>query len=492
MSDGLWTAYEAAAATGGALCARGGGEERWAAEDWSAAGLSIDTRTLKPGELFVALSDKRDGHEFLRVAFERGAAAALVARAPDDAPDGAPLLVVRDTMEGLRDLARAARLRNFGVRIAVTGSAGKTSTKEMLKVAFGARAKAHAADKSFNNHLGVPLTLAELPLDADYGVFEIGMNHAGEITPLVKLVKPHFAIVTTIAPAHLENLGSMEGIADAKAEIFSGLLPGGAAILPADSAYFPRLLMRANAAGVGRVVTFGEAATADVRMLSYQDGETGGDMTLSLFGAPPRALTIGAPGKHQAMNALAVLATVSLAHAPLEPAIDALRGLGAAQGRGARREVRLGVNLAITLIDESYNANPASMRAALSLLGSAKPRGAGRRVAALGDMLELGPDAPTMHAALAEAVVAARVDRIYTAGPLMENLWAAAPAALRARAGAAAADITPAILSDLRDGDVIMVKGSNASKISDVVKAITAAAGGGQYPPAAGASQGAA
>lgn len=216
MSARLWTAYEAAAATGGMLCARGGDPHRWVAEEWSADGVSIDSRTLKPGELFVALSDARDGHEFIPAAFKAGASAALVARAPDDSPAGAPLLVVRDTLDALRDLARAARLRNFGVRIAVTGSVGKTSTKEMLRAAFAAAAKAHAADRSFNNHLGVPLTLAQLPADADYSVFEIGMNHAGEITPLVRLVKPHIAIITAIAPAHLENLGSMEAIAEAK------------------------------------------------------------------------------------------------------------------------------------------------------------------------------------------------------------------------------------------------------------------------------------
>jgi UDP-N-acetylmuramoyl-tripeptide--D-alanyl-D-alanine ligase len=283
----------------------------------------------------------------------------------------------------------------------------------------------------------------------------------------------------------------MEAIADAKSEIFSGLLPGGAAILPADNAYFPRLQANAKSAGVGRIVTFGEAPAADIRMLSYRDSEAGGEARVSLFGSPVD-LSLGAPGKHQAMNALAVLGAVHLAHAPMEPALAALRGLGAAQGRGARREVCLAPNVAVTLIDESYNANPASMRAALSLLGAAKPRGAGRRIAALGDMLELGPDAPAMHGALVEALGAARVDRLYTAGPLMDHLWRAAPAAMRARAGSSASEVIPAILADLRDGDVIMVKGSNASKISDVVKAIAAAGSGVANQPAAAASKGAA
>lgn len=489
MSAELWTAYEAAAATGGALCARGGDADRWVAEEWAAAGLSIDTRTLKPGELFVALSDARDGHDFLRAAFDRGAAAALVARAPDDAPLGAPLLVVRDTLEGLRDLARAARLRNFGVRIAVTGSAGKTSTKEMLKAAFGAQAKAHAAARSFNNHLGVPLTLAELPLDADYAVFEIGMNHSGEITPLAKLVKPHLAIITTIAPAHLEKLGSMEAIVDAKSEVFSGLLPGGPAILPADSPYFPRLLANAQSAGVGRIATFGQSPEADVRLLAYSDDGAGGLVELSLFGEPI-AFRLGAPGKHQAMNALAVLAAVHLAQAPLSPALEALSTLGPAQGRGARQEVRLDSRRTVTLIDESYNANPASMRAALSVLGAAMPRGAGQRIAALGEMLELGPEAAAMHAGLAEALGAARVDRLYAAGRLMDHLWQAVPASMRAHSAATATALVPSILAELKDGDVVMVKGSNASKISEVVKAILAAGMGAQDEPAAGTSKG--
>ena len=227
MSAGLWTAFEAAAATGGALCARGGDPDRWIAEEWAAGGLSIDTRTLSPGEMFVALSDARDGHDFVNSAFERGASAALVARAPENAPAGAPLLIVRDTLEGLRDLARAARLRNFGKRIAVTGSAGKTSTKEMLRAAFAGFGRVHASDKSFNNHWGVPLTLARMPIDSDFGIFEIGMNHAGEITPLTKIVAPHVAIVTTVAPAHLEFFGTVEKIAEAKAEIFLGVAKGG-------------------------------------------------------------------------------------------------------------------------------------------------------------------------------------------------------------------------------------------------------------------------
>ncbi|MBB5519249.1 UDP-N-acetylmuramoylalanyl-D-glutamyl-2,6-diaminopimelate--D-alanyl-D-alanine ligase [Amphiplicatus metriothermophilus] len=471
MTAALWTAYEAAAATGGALCARGGDPDRWIAEEWAARGLSIDSRTLKPGDMFVALKDARDGHDFVAAAFEKGAAAALVARAPEDAPDGKPLLVVRDTLEGLRDLARAARLRNFGKRVAVTGSAGKTSAKEMLRVALGAAGRAHAAEKSFNNHWGVPLTLAQLPMNADYGVFEIGMNHAGEITPLTRLVRPHAAIVTTVGPAHLEFFGSVEKIAEAKAEIFLGLAPGGVAIIPADNEHCALLRRRAEKAGAARIVSFGARDGADLRLLDYAEESDGARIEAQVFGEDV-AFRLGAPGRHQAMNALAVLAAVRAVGAPLVPAMEALARFAPSEGRGARREIALSGGRRITLIDESYNANPASMAAALALLGAAKPRGRGRRIAVLGEMLELGPDAPKLHAQLADALAAAKVDRLYAAGALMRHLWEAAPAAMRGRWSEKADDVLAALRADLADGDVVMVKGSNASKISLVARAL--------------------
>lgn len=484
MNADLWTAYEAAAATGGALCARGGDPDRWVAEEWAAHGLSIDTRTLKPGEMFVALADKRDGHDFLAAAFAKGASAALVARAPEATPEGAPLLIVRDTVEALRDLARAARRRNFGARIAVTGSAGKTSTKEMLRAALGAAGKVHAADKSFNNHLGVPLTLAELPIDADYGVFEIGMNHAGEIAPLSRLVRPHAVIITTVAEAHLENLGSLEGVADAKSEIFSGLMPGGPAILPIDNPQFPRLKRNAEAAGVGRIVTFGESPDADARLLRCADGAP---IEARFFG---RDLTfrLGAPGRHQALNALAALAAVELANAPFAPALATLEQFSAGAGRGLRRRITLPGGRNITLIDESYNANPASMRAALALLAAAR---GGRRIAVLGDMFELGPTAPELHASLAKPLAEAGVDRLYVAGALMRHLWEKVPPAMRGACADAASGLAETVLADVKDGDVVMVKGSNASKIGAVVAALTAVSAAADTPPMA-VSQGAA
>ena len=472
MTANLWTAYEAAAATGGALCSRGGDADHWVAEEWAANGVSIDTRSLKPGEIFVALRDARDGHEFLNSAFEAGAAAALVARAPEDAPEGAPLLVVGDTLQGLRDLAAAARLRNFGKRIAVTGSVGKTGTKEMLRAMLGAAASVHAADKSFNNHWGVPLTLASLPMHAEYSVFEIGMNHSGEITPLTKMVRPHAAIVTTIGTAHIENLGSREAIAEAKAEIFSGLARGGVAVLPIDNDFFPLLKIRAQEAGAASYVTFGEGDDADFQLAAYEQKDMGGVVTARIKGET-RAFQIGVPGRHHALNALAALAAADAVGAPLDPAMDALGRMAPVEGRGARTVLKL-VDGEALLIDESYNANPESMKAAIGLLGAARITGTGRRIAVLGEMLELGPDAPAMHAGLVEALVAAKVDRVYATGANMRHLWDALPDAMRGLYAETAVGLVGPVQDAVAPGDAIMVKGSNASQASAIARALKA------------------
>ena len=389
MTNNLWTAYEAAAATGGALCARGGDSSEWVAESWSAEGLSIDTRSLKPGEMFIALRDQRDGHEFLTNAFEAGASAALVAKAPEDAPEGAPLLVVGDTLEGLRDLAVAARMRNFGKRIAVTGSAGKTSTKEILRAMLAGQGLTHAAERSFNNHFGVPLTLAQLPMHSDYSVFEIGMNHPGEITPLSKLVRPHAAIVTTVAAAHLEAFSSVADIAEAKAEIFLGLAPGGIAVLPLDNEYFPTLKDRAQQAGAAGFVSFGESPSADFRLENYEETASGARYQIRTH-AKIFDVTSATPGRHQAVNAAAALAAVNAVGGDLDAAVAALSSLQPVEGRGARVSIPVAGGT-VELIDESYNANPASMSAALGLLGSASGQ---RKIAILGEMLELGTGRP--------------------------------------------------------------------------------------------------
>ena len=467
----LWTAFEAAAATGGALCSRGGDLENWPAEDWAAAGISIDTRSLKPGDIFVALRDARDGHEFLQSAFDSGAAAALVARAPEDAPEGAPLLVVGDTLQGLRDLALAARMRNFGKRIGVTGSAGKTSTKEILRAVLSASGQVHAADKSFNNHWGVPLTLARLPMHTDYGVFEIGMNHPGEIIPLTKLVRPHAAIVTTVAAAHLEFFKSVEEIAEAKAEIFFGLAPGGVAILPADNPHFELLKKRAEEAGAASFTTFGEGPGAAYRLLHYGADDAAARLKVSIKGKE-REIAVGIPGKHQALNMLAALAAADAVDADLEAGIAALANLKPAEGRGQRTIINVDGGEAV-LIDESYNANPASMAAAIGLLGAAPIADGGRRIAILGEMLELGPEGSALHAGLAEHLVAAKVDRVYAAGKLMRALWDQLPESMRGLYAGSAVGLVGPVEEVIAPGDVVMVKGSNASKVSAVAYALS-------------------
>lgn len=474
MISGLWTAFEAAAATGGMLCARGGAEDALPEESWTATGLSIDTRTITPGEIFVAVADQRDGHDFVGNAFEAGASAALVSRVPDALPDGVPLLLVRDTLCGLEALAAAARDRCFGKLVGVTGSAGKTSTKEMLRTVLAKAGRVHAAEKSFNNHLGVPLTLAALPANADFGVFEIGMNHAGEITPLTKLVRPHVAIITTVAEAHLENFDSVEGIAHAKAEILSGLRPGGVAVLPRDNPYFDLLANTATDLNVSKILTFGEHEEADFRMLSYEAGEDGSGRVQAHLAGRDMAYRLGVPGRHQAMNSLAVLASAHHLAVDLEGAVEALGVSKPVKGRGAVHDLTIG-RKNLTLIDEAYNANPASMRAAIALLADRPVRG--RRIAVLGDMLELGPDSDRMHRELLDPLSAAAVDRVYCAGERMKALFDNLPEAMKGGWAGAAIDLIDQLSEDLADGDAVMAKGSNASRVSALVDELIGRAG---------------
>ena len=475
----VWTAYEAAAATGGTLGAKGA-VTRWDAdslpeEDWHATGLSIDTRTIRPGEIFVAVGGARDGHDFLGHAFEKGAAAALVSRAPDGVPSDKPLLIVPEdrggTMGGLRAMAEAARDRCFGRFVAVTGSAGKTSVKEMLRAALGADGRVHAAEASFNNHLGVPLTLASLPQHADYGVFEIGMSAAGEITPLTKMVRPHVAIVTTVAAAHLEFFDSVKAIALAKAEIIEGVRRGGTAVLPADNEHFGILKREADQRGI-RVVEFGETAKGRgaVRLTAYEPEGAKAVVRCEVGGKPVR-FTLSVPGQHQAVNALAVIAAGVAAGAPLVKIVEGLEAFRPGAGRGERHEVMLG-GKRVTLIDESYNANPASMRAAFGVLGTQTPRGQGRRVAVIGEMRELGPTSRALHASLAADAEAAKATIVHTAGKDSEALREALPEAMRGRHADAAIDLSTALLEDLRDGDVVLFKGSNASRVGALFSAL--------------------
>jgi len=452
--NALWTSAEAKAATLGT-----------ATREFSASGLSIDTRTLKAGDLFVALKgDNRDGHEFVRAAFDAKAGAALVSRRPDGA-DG-PMLVVPNTQRGLEDLAVASRARSDAKIVAVTGSAGKTTTKEILRLGLGALGKTHASAASYNNHWGVPLSLASLPLDARYAVFEIGMNHFGEIRSLVGFVRPHAALVTTIAPAHLEFFGSCEAIADAKSEIFEGIEPGGAALIPSDSPYAARLIARAKQSHIARILTFGEKAGSDARLLSYDEMASGAHIKADLMGLPVE-FSMAAPGRHIASNALGALLAVSALDGDVLNAAAAMKAFSALKGRGARFTAG-----GVDVIDESYNANPSSMAAALALLGAAK----GRRIAVLGDMLEMGEAGASHHAALAKPIEDVRVDLVFLCGPQMQSLWDKLPASRRGPYAATSVELTKPLLAVLKPGDTVLVKGSNGMKLSVIVDALKARA----------------
>ena len=437
----------------------------------SVPGLSIDTRTIRRGEAFFAITgEKRDGHDFVSSALEAGAGLAVVAadkRA--NFPADAPLLIVQDVLAALVDLARAARARSQASIVAVTGSVGKTGTKDALHLVLAREGETHASTASYNNHWGVPLSLARMRQSARFGVFEIGMNHAGEITPLTRLVRPHVAIVTTVEPAHLEYFGSVEAIADAKAEIFLGLGPGGIAVINRDNAQFERLRRAAEAAGA-RVVGFGTGVDADARLIEASFKPDCSTVRANILGADV-TYKLGAPGRHVVMNSLAVLAAASLVGADLAVAALALVSLSAPIGRGRRATLALPGGEAI-LIDESYNANPASMRAALALLGQTPVEATGRRIAVMGDMLELGTHGPDLHRALAEPIVANAVDLVFCAGPLMHELWQTLPSERRGAYAETAAALEPRVVAAVRAGDAVMIKGSLGSRMGPIVKAL--------------------
>jgi UDP-N-acetylmuramoyl-tripeptide--D-alanyl-D-alanine ligase len=447
----LWTQRDMLEATGGTM-----------RTPFAATGVSIDTRTIQPGDLFVALTgESGDGHDFVADALTKGAAGAMVQR---DVPGADRLLLVDDTLAGLHRLGGYARQRFAGRLVAVTGSVGKTTTKEMLRTALATCGRTHAAVASYNNHWGLPLTLARMPLDAEFCVAEIGMNHAGEIAPLARLARPHVAAITAVEKAHIGFLGSVEAIADEKAEIARALEPDGIAVLPADVRLLPRL--RA-AAGRARVVTFGEASGSDVRLVKLEMDADGSDVAVAVDGQRI-AFRLNAPGRHMAMNALAALAAAHhLTNAAPERIARALEGFSPIVGRGARRQIALQRGSAL-LLDESYNGNPASMRAALAVL---RLQPASRRIAVLGDMLELGEMSRAEHRALA-AHVAAAADCLFTCGPLMHELYSAVPQALRAAHAPDAASLAPIVARSIAPGDAILIKGSLGSHMKLVVNAL--------------------
>ncbi|WP_421790871.1 UDP-N-acetylmuramoyl-tripeptide--D-alanyl-D-alanine ligase [Hyphobacterium sp.] len=458
MAESLWTAADAAKATAGTLTQ---------GEDWSATGISIDTRSLKPGDLFVALEAERDGHDFVPDAMARGAAAALVSN-PECGPG--KKLVVGDTLEGLRRLAIAGRDRSGAVRVAVTGSVGKTSVKEALATVFRQAGTAHASIKSYNNHWGVPLTLALTPKNVDRAVYEMGMNHAGEIRALSNLGQPHVALITKIAPAHLENLGSMEAIADAKSEIFEGLHKDGVAVFPADDEFAPRLTEHARKSRAAFMIEFGREASAAVRLLDYQTGPEGGKGRISVLGKEID-FHLPATGVHWAWNAAAIFATAIAAGVDAETTAEGLRYIKAEAGRGAIQELPVNGGH-FTLIDDSYNANPVSMASGLSILGATKPKG-GKRIAILGEMLELGPDSAQLHKSLTNPLKSAGVDAVFLAGKGTEPLRDSLPVGLLAAYADTAAELKEAVAGYVNPGDVVFVKGSNASGVHTIARMLS-------------------
>jgi UDP-N-acetylmuramoyl-tripeptide--D-alanyl-D-alanine ligase len=464
----LWTAVEAATATGGQ-----------AHGNWQVTGISIDTRTLQAGDLFVALKAARDGHDFVAQALAQGAGAALVTHRPEGVAPDAPLLIVADVQAALEGLGQVARARTGARVIAVTGSVGKTSTKEMLACMLADQGRCHAAVASYNNHWGVPLTLARMPRETEFAVIEIGMNHPGEIAPLARQARPHVALVTTVAAVHLEAFDNVAAIAREKAAIMEGLEPGGTAVLNADIAEAPVLAEVAQGLGVSQV-WFG-ADAAEYKLLGTQ---ICGEETLAEVqcGAARLQLHIQSLGAHFAMNALGALAAVAAAGADPLRAARVLSLWSPVKGRGARVEITLPEGGKLLILDDSYNANPTSMAAALEVLAATPLPGAGsvagaqtgrgRKIAYLGDMAELGPKEVALHAGLADLVALDAIDEIHCIGPLMAHLHSALPQAKRGKAYATAAQVVPDLASQLGCGDIVLAKGSLSVGLAKVVDGI--------------------
>jgi UDP-N-acetylmuramoyl-tripeptide--D-alanyl-D-alanine ligase len=432
-------------------------------------GVSIDSRTISEGDIFVAIrGDKMDGHDYVAKALAAGAGVAIVNRVDDAMLKAGPVIQVSDDpLDALERMGVAARARSRAKIIAVTGSVGKTSTKEMLRTALEACGMTHASAASFNNHWGVPLTLARLHPQASYGIFEIGMNHAGEITPLVKMVAPHLAIITSIAASHLGNFASLDEIAAAKAEIFSGVVVGGHAIINQDTPYYSMLRRAAEAHGVSNISGFGENAASDFKLVQLALHDHCCCVTADLKGEPV-SYRLGLAGKHMALNSLAVLAAVKLAGADVARAMLALATAEPPKGRGVRNKLSLPQG-AFTLLDESYNANPESMRAALELLANMKPGRRGKRIVIVGDMLELGDHAQSLHAGLAVLMEKNAVDTVHAAGPMMAHMFNQLSVKRRGTYAPAASELI-ASLGGFGDGDIVMVKGSNGSRMGQVVE----------------------
>jgi UDP-N-acetylmuramoyl-tripeptide--D-alanyl-D-alanine ligase len=442
---------------------------------FAAKGVTFDSRAVVKDDLFFALSgETTDGHGFVGEAMKRGAAAAVVSR--DVEAVGGTLIRVPDTLKALASLGRAGRRRSTARIASVTGSVGKTSTKDALRAMLAAQAPTSASAASFNNHVGVPISLARMPREARYGVFEIGMNHPGEIEPLARQVEAHVGVITNVGPVHIGHMGSEEAIADEKGCLFAGMAEGAVAVLNRDSHHYDRLAGQARRFGVSRLVGFGRSEAAEARLLSCSLQDTGSDVAALIHGRRIE-YRLGAAGEHWVLNSIAALAVVEALGANVVEAAATLKGIGASPGRGARRMLKFGAGT-VELLDESYNANPVSMRAMLALLARTEPAQGGRRLLAMGDMRELGEGADAYHAGLADAVAASGAAQVFLCGPHMQALWPLLAPAQRGVHRPDSAALAGDVAAALRAGDVIAVKGSLGSKMKNVVDAIVAASDG--------------
>jgi UDP-N-acetylmuramoyl-tripeptide--D-alanyl-D-alanine ligase len=453
----IWDAKQAEKATGGKLIG---------ATDWEVFGISIDTRLVKKGDLFIAIKGTRvDGHDYIREAFIKGATAVMVERMPANFPTTSPILQVDNCLKALTKLAESRRAETKAHLTAVTGSVGKTSTKEMLNIVFSNFGITHATIGNNNNDIGAPLTLARMPLDAEYGIYELGMNHSHEITPLSKLVKPHAAIITTVEEVHIENFENIEGIAAAKAEIFDGMDSAGTAILNADNQFFEFLSKAAKRKGIQNIISFGRASDANIRLIEHRDNAKDSFVHASVFGKE-LGYTLSARGIHMALNSLSVLGAVHAAGLDIIEAASALSSFSGTAGRGQILHINKdGKN--ITLIDDSYNASPVSMRAALNNLGAIDAKG--RRIAVIGDMLELGEKSAQLHESLLNDIIHNGIDLVFTVGKTMKLLFNKLPEKIRGEAVDNADEVLPLLESSLKDNDMVLVKASHGIRLDKVV-----------------------
>ncbi len=441
-------------------------------QPFAATGVSIDSRAVSLGDLFIALKGPRfNGNDFVNDAFKKGAVAAIVQAPFGESPRNGIVIEVEDTMKALRDLAIVARMRSRARIIAVTGSVGKTSTKEMIKLALSQSGKTFASAGNLNNDIGLPLSLARLPDDAVYAVFELGMNHPGELAPLSNLLRPHLAVITTVESVHIEYFASEEAIADEKAEVMTGLEPGGSVVLNHDNRHYTRLLGAAKGFGVEHILDFGGHPDATVRLI---DCSLHGNSSAVLASIADDRIEYGlaAPGRHWISNSLAALAAVKGIGGDVNLAAAALAKLEAPKGRGQHRQVSLpmfGAGASFTLIDESYNASPASVKAALAVLERTP---GGRRIAVLGDMLELGAASEAAHIDLVKSIAGHAIDTVFTCGPFMAKLQEALPPAQRGGHAPTSKALAPLVTAALRPSDIVTVKGSLGSGMAVIIEAI--------------------